>query len=149
LKKIGFVVILFAVLVFTVSVSRSFAQQWELFCTSAHGNMYYDSKSVKQLPNNKVQISEKFVPTNPQGEAALLFYFQSCMMLNSTYADAKGDGAYTVSLDELNCKTNEGQVISKTVYDNSGKLLCTFQPPGGKINKNNSCYNRLYQTFCK
>lgn len=149
MKKIGLVVILVVVLLFTISVSNSFAQKWELFCTSAHGNMYYDSNSAKYLPDNKVQILEKFVPINPQGKAALLFYFQSCMMLNSAYADAKGDGSYTVSLDELNCKTNEGHVISKTVYDKNGNVLCTFQPPGEKINKNDSCFKRLYQSLCK
>jgi hypothetical protein len=128
------------------------AQQWVLFCTGGQANEYYDSNSVKYLPDNKVQVLEKFVPTNRSGDAVTLFEFQSCTMLNSAYQDAKGECSYEENLYELNCKTNEELTILATLYDKNGNILCKFNPSPKETWKKideKHCLRLLTQTLCK
>ena len=134
------------------------AQQWVPIVrggveTSLGSNMlwYYDSNSVKYLPDNKVQVSVKEALAGKKGGADISA--QICQSLNEAYKDVKGDYSYEVDIYEFNRTTNEYRTDFRTYYDENGNILCKDSTENSweKLDLNNQHYlpTLVYQAVCR
>ena len=133
--------------VWMLSPLSSFAQQWVPICEGQNATWYYDSSSVKFLPDNKVQVLAKAVSADKTADAFAELAVRLCQNLNKLYKDVQGEYSYDIVQYEFNCKTDEVRTISVTYYDKNGKILCKSTPKEiewSKI-KADSCDRLLYQ----
>jgi hypothetical protein len=147
--------------VWLLSPLTASAQQWTLVCNGQSVNMYYDSNSVKYLPDNKVQVLTKSVDVNYVGEGLNSVLLSHCRLGEAIKNIKRNNNNekyfYTEELEELNCKTNESRDISVTFYDKNGNILCKYnyadwrseeETEWNKIAENN-CLRLVYQAVCK
>jgi hypothetical protein len=125
----------------------SFAQQWEPYCEGENARWYYDSSSVKLLPDDKAQVVAKAVSAGKSGDPFTDIGLRVCQNLNKLYKGVQGEYSYDITQFEFNLKTDEVRIISVTYYDKNGKILCKDTPKRIEWSKieADSCDRLLYQ----
>lgn len=124
----------------------SSAEQWVVL---TDGKWYYDSNSVRSLPDNKVQVSAKIFLPSVLAE----FSLASCQSLAKKYSNNKGDVYYAIWIEVFNCTTRESQKIDEIYYDKNENLLCRYsvKEPWEKVSldRQDLPLTILYHKLCK
>lgn len=128
----AFTIILVTTLGYLTCACTGYAQkkenkpEWVFLSTDNHGwKNYYDSQSVVGTPDGIVNVSAKQVPVYKDDQDKKMRMQR--LLENRKWLNIKTDGydnyAYSVTILEINCATNEARSGTMIDYDSSEKEL--------------------------
>ena len=129
------------------------AQNWVYLLKSDDGEqLYYDSDSVKYLPDNIVQVTVKMDDSHIEAvsEYSPKCDTDFCKSKNEAYKNAEKECFYETHIYELKCSIKGFREAFGTYYDKKGNIVCKDYT---KYEWMNITFDdlgiSLYQKFCK
>lgn len=121
-------------------------KNWVWFSDSGNCSWYYDKTRIKTMPNKHIRVwtREETDDVNT--------YIDD---LNKKKLPTKGyeNFSHSLSLHEIDCNSENKEIISFVDYDNEGKVLSTFSISKEEINMEpvvpGSIMDALYKVVCK
>ena len=132
------------------------AQNWVYLVKTDDGEQYYyDSDSVKYLPDNIVQVTVKIdysrVEASKCDTVLCKCNTDLCKSRNEAYKNAKEECFYETHIDELKCTNYGFREVFGTYYDKEGNIVCKDYTKNEWINAYNfgDVTMSLFQKVCK
>jgi|GEM_PF-3139320 len=130
------------------------AQNWVYLVKSDDGEqLFYDSDSVKYLPDNIVQVTVKVDDSRIEAgsEYSPKCDTDLCKSKNEAYKNAEKECFYETHIYELKCSNYRFREVFGTYYDKKGNIVCKDYTKYEWLNGYNfdDMTMSLFQKFCK